>query len=622
MKRGAIWVLLTCLIVTSLVLVSCTKTTTTSTTSTTTTTTASTTITTTTPTSATNTTTTTAVTTGTSTTGHWWDSLGTPQYGGKMVIQTALNLVSFDPYQGELNNQVFTGYLEQLFMTDWTMDPSVQNYKLSFWSNAQAVGCLVQTWEFTSPGTFVLHVRHGVYWQNISPANGREFIANDIVYHYNRMLGLGSGFSKAAPYWGTASTWKSLTSITAPDKYTVIMTWSTPNPEFVTENMQAPGAGLSIECPDAVSLWGDLNDWHHAIGTGPFILTDFVDSSSATLTKNPNYWGVDERYPQNKLPYVQTIKYLIIPNQATALAAVRVGKIDLMDSIPLVQAQSMKKTNPSIVQIQIPTGNAVTLDPRNDKTPFSDLRVRQALQMAIDLPTIAQTYYGGTADPWPCPLTSNYMVGWGFPYSQWPQDLKDQYTFNQAGAKALLAAAGVANLSTDIVVDSAADQNLLLIVQGYFAQVGVNMEIRVMDSASFAAFVSSGHKNDALAMRTQGALGVTYYPLRQFTKFQTGASSNDMMVSDPVWDAFYPQALAATSTDALKTLLMNANKYAAQQHFAISLLQPMQYSLCQAWLKGFNAQYSAISGFSGPLLLFEYGARFWIDQTLKTSMGY
>jgi hypothetical protein len=67
---------------------------------------------------------------------------------------------------------------------------------------------------------------------------------------------------------------------------------------------------------------------------------------------------------------------------------------------------------------------------------------------------------------------------------------------------------------------------------------------------------------------------------------------------------------------------MNANKYAAQQHFAISLLQPMQYSLCQAWLKGFNAQYSAISGFSGPLLLFEYGARFWIDQTLKTSMGY
>ena len=58
--------------------------------------------------------------------------------------------------------------------------------------------------------------------------------------------------------------------------------------------------------PEAVKQWGNLNDWHHAIGTGPFILTDFVAGSSATMVKNPNYWGYDERYPQNKLPYIDT----------------------------------------------------------------------------------------------------------------------------------------------------------------------------------------------------------------------------------------------------------------------------------------------------------------------------
>ena len=69
------------------------------------------------------------------------------------------------------------------------------------------------------------------------------------------------------------------------------------------------GADRTIENPEAVKQWGDLTDWHHAIGTGPFILTDFVGGSSATLVKNPNYWGYDERYPQNQLPYVDSVKY-------------------------------------------------------------------------------------------------------------------------------------------------------------------------------------------------------------------------------------------------------------------------------------------------------------------------
>ena len=85
--------------------------------------------------------------------------------------------------------------------------------------------------------------------------------------------------------------------------------------------------------PEAVKKWGDLSDWHHAIGTGPFILKDFISGSSATLIKNPDYWGHDERYPQNKLPYVDTIKYLIIPDDDAALEAMRAGKIDVMDVV-------------------------------------------------------------------------------------------------------------------------------------------------------------------------------------------------------------------------------------------------------------------------------------------------
>jgi len=58
------------------------------------------------------------------------------------------------------------------------------------------------------------------------------------------------------------------------------------------------------------------------------------------------------------------------------------------------------------------------------------------MQMAIDLPTIASTYYGGSvSSPNPSSLTAIEMKGWGWPYEQWPQDLKDDYAYNPTAAK-------------------------------------------------------------------------------------------------------------------------------------------------------------------------------------------
>ena len=63
----------------------------------------------------------------------------------------------------------------------------------------------------------------------------------------------------------------------------------------------------------------------------------------------PDYWGHDERYPQNKLPYADAIKYLIIPDISDALAAMRAGKIDVMNGVLAADALAMQKTNPEIL---------------------------------------------------------------------------------------------------------------------------------------------------------------------------------------------------------------------------------------------------------------------------------
>jgi peptide/nickel transport system substrate-binding protein len=622
MKRKAIWIVLTGIVLTSLVLVSCATSATTLTQMTS----QNTTITP--PVSKTTSTVAPVSTSSTTTTakakGNWWDSIGKPKYGGAITLRINRDIASFDPYQGEIPQQIFTAWLEQLFAPSWTMDPSVQPYQGQFVPNSQEAGHLVETWEFSSPGTLVLHIRKGMHWQNISPANGREFVADDVAFHYDRMLGLGHGFTKPAPLWASVAVWKSVISVIATDKYTVEMKWNTPNPEFATENLQAQGAGVTVENPEAVKLWGDLNDWRHALGTGPFILTDFVSGSSATMVRNPDYWGHDERYPQNQLPYIDTLKYLIIPDDATTMAAMRSGKIDIQDGIQWQQAQSIKKTNPEILQVPYPSTGGTSLDPRNDIKPFNDIRVRKALQLAVDLPTIAQSYYGGNADPWPMPYTSSYMKdGWGFPYPQWPQDLKDEYAYNPAAAKKLLADAGYpTGFKTNLVADAAGDITLMQVIKSYFTDIGVDMEIRPLDTASFSAFVVTGHKNDGLAYRPAASLGLSYYPLRQFTRLQTGASSNPAMIADPAFDAFYPKALAVTTPDDLKKVLKDCNEYVARQHYVVSVLQPFVFGICQPWIKGYNAQGSAVTGSSGPLFLYFWEARFWIDQDLKKSMGH
>ena len=555
-------------------------------------------------------------------TGNWWDKLGKPQYSGEIVIRANWDIENFDPYNAVFGN-IHSAWMETLVTDDWTLDPAIFDFKPHWRPSQYQKGYLAESWEVINRDTYIAHLRHGIRWQDLPPANGREFTAEDVVFHYNRMSGLGGGsFGKPSPIADAA--FKDLASVTAADKYTVVFKFKTPNYEYIMETLHTVNPTMCIENPEAVKKWGNLNDWHHAIGTGAFILKDFVPGSSATLVRNNNYWGNDERYPQNKLPYVDSVKYLIIPDEDAAAAAMRAGKIDIIDHISPMQAQSMQKTNPEILQITHPDSNAASIEPRNDRAPFNDIRVRKAMQMAIDLPELSKSYYNGTIEPYPATLTSRYMEGWGFHYEDWPQDLKDEYAYNPTAAKKLLAEVGHAHgFKTNIVVQADSDMGLLKIVQSYFVKVGIDMEIRTMAATDWNSFVARDHKHDQLAHRTVGPLGHTSAPNHDLALFQKGGRSNWAMVDDPVFNDFMPKAMAAVSVIEMKKVIRDANEYAARQHFTISLLQPKAYSLCQPWVNGFNGQFgSAWAHGSGPAMLSFYLARFWIDHELKKSMGH
>jgi ABC-type transport system substrate-binding protein len=542
------------------------------------------------------------------------NSLNVSQYGGTVTLRIDSDIMAFDPNAPSFNYSLMSGWLECLHTGDWSLEPVPfdQKYGHLNFTNCQ----LAESWEFSEPSTYVVHLRKGIHWQDIPPVNGREFTSDDVAYHYHRMYGLGHGFTSRGP--GAHYQFTPLQSVTAIDKYTVAFKWNVPNQEMIRDAMQAVGSLASIEPHEAVEKWGNLDDWHSAIGTGPFILKDFVPGVSATMVKNPNYWGHDEKNPHNRLPYIDTLKVVIIPDKNKAIEALCAGEIDVLDELLPLQVQEIHKTNPELLQVSYPAPDALTIDPRNDLPPFNDIRVRKSMQMAIDLPTICKTHYLGTCRPYPSSTTSYYMKGWGWPYEEWPQELKDEYAYNPTMAKQLLANAGYPNgFKTNIVTNATGDLAILQMVQSYFEKVGIKMEIKIMEAANYTNFINA-HKHDQLVYNGRigklGAIGGN--PQNFLSRFGPG---NYMGINDPVYAAFHPKAWTVTSFDEIKKLLRDCNEHVARQHYLVSLLQPMEYAMYQPWFKGYTGQFDSISGAAGPHRLFYYEARFWIDQQLTKS---
>jgi len=88
--------------------------------------------------------------------------------------------------------------MERLVADDWTVDPSEWDFSFPWHPSKYMKGQLAESWEFPDPSTHVIHLRKGVCWQNIPPANGREFVADDVVFHYKRLFGMDGASPRGA----------------------------------------------------------------------------------------------------------------------------------------------------------------------------------------------------------------------------------------------------------------------------------------------------------------------------------------------------------------------------------------------------------------------------------------
>ena len=553
-----------------------------------------------------------------------------PEWGGTLTntLKYDVSNVGADAWFHVNALWYFTsGVLEKLSIADWAIDRDMWPFIDRGMAPVSALkGALAESWEQPDPLTYVFQIRQGVHWHDKAPMNGRELTAQDVEHTFHRMLGnklTGTQFSEAEPSPAAtvlvALPWE---SVTATDKYTVVMKLK--ELRLAALNYILDYAGMVIQPPEVIEEYGDMKDWRNVVGTGPFELTDSVPGTSITWTKNPNYWGYDEKYPENRLPYIDELKALVITETATIMAGLRTAKIDFIGAqgstylTSLDEAESLRRTNPELVIIPWAERSNTSVLLNVSKPPFDDIRVRHAMQMALDLETMNDTYYKGYADWIPQGYVGRELAAAGYtvPFEEWSEVLKGYYTYDVAGAEKLLDEAGYPRGPDGIRFKTLFnhfvnyDLSFTELQASYWREIGVELDIVVEEPAGYDGREMSG--DYGMSSTVGGKKGP---PLSVSGKFWSGYARN--VVRDAQYDAWYEAGQEATTTEELKGLIKDMDMRVIEQHWQLWGPAGPSFFVHQPWVIGLNGE--ASMGSRQTHVTF---SRLWIDSELKESMGY
>ena len=430
-----------------------------------------------------------------------------PEYGGTLTYAWGGRVSdNVDPLAvGFEAGWLIDGVNEKLALGDWALDREVFDWTDNFVPTHVLTGNLAESWETPDAVTYVFHIRQGVHYA-LNPdseasrlVNGRELTADDVVYTYQRNTAQGDFTERPAqPDAAFNLPWE---SIEATAKYTVVMKLTEPSLDALQPILNA--AWNWILPPEVIEQYGNYEDWKNVVGTGPLILTDYVEGVSKNFTKNPDFWDYDEKYPENRLPYVDEIRAPLMAEEATRISALRTGKIDIIQHAGVADIgnmdviRSLQRTNPEIEVYSYyqRAFQVFGLNIRN--APFDDVRVRHALQMALDLETINDTYFGGFSD-WENPAWIS-AKGYYTPFEEWPEELKQYYTYDPEGAEQLLDEAGYARgadgirFTAEYTHRDVIDLGYTEVAAGYWSDIGVDVTTRIVDTGTMGCCQSRYH---------------------------------------------------------------------------------------------------------------------------------
>ena len=539
-----------------------------------------------------------------------------PKYGGTLTLVSPTDPVGFDDARREhygchtlmlTNDELWTGDWTKgraggygTGECDWFVSGSIGRL-------AYGIGQLAEKVDMQRD-KITLYLRKGVRWHNKSPANGREMTADDVVASLERHLQRPWGaFYRYKPEAVTS------TKISKVDDYTVTVTCD----PLHFPDVWACIDYVSIFPKDAIEQFGDFTDWKNSIGTGPFMLTEYVAGSYSQLVRNPNYWEKDPIGPGkgNQLPYLDAVRIVIIPDESTRWAAFRTGQVDII-TCGWEQAQEFLR-DPRFKHVRyLEDYGATVIYMRTDKkgSPFADKRVRQALWLGLNHQRILDEFYGGEGylHRWPLVPVKEYQRAY-VPLDRLPEAVQRLYKYHPEEAKQLLAEAGYLNgfKASILCYNTPGYIDLLSMVKADWAKIGVELEIQPKDYATFTGIHAMRSYSDMMLGWYAG--GANYFRATNYT----GTSMwNSSYVDDPVLNKARDEMLQAfpdeEKVDAIHRELM---PYLLEQAYVVGLPGPYTYRFWWPWVKNYSGE-GSVGYWNGS----GWARYVWIDQELKNSL--
>ena len=509
---------------------------------------------------------------------------GEPVYGGSLTLSFSTWTTVFDPAMNE--TYACSLWLESLWCMDWGLDdPDEYSYTVNSYTLDQADGQIAESWEVADDySSLTVTIRDDIYFQDLSDVGredydifgARNLTAEDVKYSYDRVTGLGSGFTEDNYIVVTDNDWTErlymLDSIEVDDTYTLTFYFNTTTESAISEFILAD---INITGAEWDELTEDEQaDWHYACGTGPYILTDYVAENHMTFVRNDNYYDYDERYPENQLPYLDEVNILYYSDTTAALSDFIAGDLDYVNyniGLSDSEAEQLLSSTDAVAIGYAKGANGLGL--KINQEPFDNEDVRQALQLAINLEEVATAYYGydeltlpGLWDPG---LTTWTTV------DSWDDDLLAQYSYDPEQAEELLDEAGYTEDSDGIrfsftvgVDTSTVNLEVYELAKTYLAEIGVEMNIETFSDMSEARQYQMDSESDYQYSFEIGS-GVDSGFVYQSYASDGAQSSN--FAEDLEFDALLADVRDAVDSESQAEAAQAAELYYAETHYYIAL---------------------------------------------------
>jgi len=433
-------------------------------------------------------------------------ALSTPAYaaprrGGTLVFARAMDCIFLDPTQTSQNADIWIS----LNLYDTLMQPTVDGQGLQ--------PGLAESHEISDDGlTVTFKMRPGIKF-----ADGSPIQVSDVKWSLDRARSKEDGGSfafllAAIGSIETVGTDTVILKMARPDP-TILQAVATFNAGIMSEKllMAAPGASML----EKAKAFADK-----PVGSGPFVLTSWRRNSEMVLSRNPHYWKKGE--DGQPLPYLDAIRCVIIPDDATRILRLRAGEAHLTEFVPYARVNELKQV-PGIKMVLFPASqvhyfalnNRPTLND-GTKNPLSDKKVRQALNYATNKQALIQVVTHGVATP-----SQSFMpMSTPLAYGNGPL-----YPYDLARAKKLLSESsfpGGFEVTCMALAGNADDAAKIAALQQMWAPLGVKVKIEQLESATRLA----KYNNNDFQMRTslwtndindprQITSIMAYYPSRQ-----------------------------------------------------------------------------------------------------------